>query len=983
MPNPNQAPPPIDTIAAVPALRTLGTGAKQAAAGNDSRFGTPTNAQLTPAASKIPLADINGFIDSRWLSFGINVKDFGAVGDGVADDSAAIQAALDFTTISSGYAQGRKVRIPEGRYKLGTTLYMRRQISLEGETGGGFFSASVLLPVKNITALQIDFQNLVEAPERRGSSSTVENLRIQYPGSLPRIWQSSTAYSVGDLVVSQPGADDFAGQSRNPKVSNFYTMECTVAGTTGSSTPDWDGTTPLTNGQGSLTFAEGATISDGSVTWTVRMLAGIRMHTGAKLKNIWIDGSPGNGILVAASVGWNPYANVNGFFITDCVANGGAMHGLYVQGSDANAGNVHGFLGISNRRWGIYDHSFLGNTYVGCNCSTNVDLRGVTSISRSGHTVTVTMELEHGLLPGNIVGQWGEPDANFPGGRWPVIATPTAKQFTYYQAGPAVSGVGVFLFMIGGGAYKTFDFNARNVFTGCYSESDQFGSEFASPTQVNGGLHAAGFKDGGSTAPTWLDGIFSTAGGTAFLDFRNSANPKRTFTQLAFADYAIHFSSASEGAKFAISSLTRTSNVVTAVTTSPHGFVVNEDRYVTAINDPNFAGGLKTILTVPTATSFTYIESGADSSGIAGHYALGNGGGTGFTFADNGPTNFEGWWCWRHANLDERMFMCWSGNLADVGPGVLWFPQGFRLGGAGGYQCLLEFSTGVPTWSAPTQRAGSLRFEGTNYPQVDSKHGIFGYQFINDGIGTGVQTLRHTAFGFSNQIDVTNGVGSPYATDWKQHAGCVFTNEGATAKVYLTLQQSTGFPDLRGTEYNFYVKDSDGMRIVAPSSRRIRWGVNVTADAGYIESTTVGSWIKLKLVGTYTDPEWQVIASAGIWTDGTFVISSSSTNVINETTSQTITTSQSGTLFTNIGAAGTVIMTLPAAAEGLKYRFACVAAFTLSVLAVGSDVIYNGTESSTAAGTVSSNTVTSTIELVGVSGGKWLAFGPTGLWATA
>lgn len=62
------SPPPIDGIAALPSLRTLGTGAQQAAAGNDARFGTPTGAQYTPAAFKIPLADAGGLISSGWIA---------------------------------------------------------------------------------------------------------------------------------------------------------------------------------------------------------------------------------------------------------------------------------------------------------------------------------------------------------------------------------------------------------------------------------------------------------------------------------------------------------------------------------------------------------------------------------------------------------------------------------------------------------------------------------------------------------------------------------------------------------------------------------------------------------------------------------------------------------------------------------------------------------------------------------------------------
>src|SRR5690606_10759765 len=47
-----------------------------------------------------------------------NVRDFGAVGDGVTDDSTAIQAALD----AANAAGGGEVYIPDGVYAIKTTL---------------------------------------------------------------------------------------------------------------------------------------------------------------------------------------------------------------------------------------------------------------------------------------------------------------------------------------------------------------------------------------------------------------------------------------------------------------------------------------------------------------------------------------------------------------------------------------------------------------------------------------------------------------------------------------------------------------------------------------------------------------------------------------------------------------------------------------------------------------------------------------------
>src|SRR3972149_4011481 len=54
----------------------------------------------------------------RLSEFGVNVKSYGAVGDGVTDDTAAIQAAIDAVTT----AGGGTVYVPSGTYIIGSTL---------------------------------------------------------------------------------------------------------------------------------------------------------------------------------------------------------------------------------------------------------------------------------------------------------------------------------------------------------------------------------------------------------------------------------------------------------------------------------------------------------------------------------------------------------------------------------------------------------------------------------------------------------------------------------------------------------------------------------------------------------------------------------------------------------------------------------------------------------------------------------------------
>ena len=91
---------PVDGLATVGTMRTLGTGAQQAMAGNDSRV----------------------------ASLAINVKaaPYNAKGDGTTDDAAAIQAAI---TAAAG---GGDVLFPIGTYKVSSTLNLTDGIRLVG-----------------------------------------------------------------------------------------------------------------------------------------------------------------------------------------------------------------------------------------------------------------------------------------------------------------------------------------------------------------------------------------------------------------------------------------------------------------------------------------------------------------------------------------------------------------------------------------------------------------------------------------------------------------------------------------------------------------------------------------------------------------------------------------------------------------------------------------------------------------------------------
>lgn len=104
-----------------PSLKNLGAGLA-CAVGTDSS-GNPVRVTDPSCISKfkqIGVCDANGTIFVNPVAAtSVNVKDFGATGDGVTDDTAAIQAAVTFakanTTINGQYA-GIQIYFPNGTY---------------------------------------------------------------------------------------------------------------------------------------------------------------------------------------------------------------------------------------------------------------------------------------------------------------------------------------------------------------------------------------------------------------------------------------------------------------------------------------------------------------------------------------------------------------------------------------------------------------------------------------------------------------------------------------------------------------------------------------------------------------------------------------------------------------------------------------------------------------------------------------------------
>lgn len=118
----------------------------------------------------------------------LNVKDFGAVGDGVTDDAPAFQAAVRAATLNAirtEFAVSPAVYVPpvDTFYRIGSEIEINRTVRLFGEWGS-WLGASRLVCVKDITCINIRDREGGTAPDvytqqYSGVFCTVEGLRIE------------------------------------------------------------------------------------------------------------------------------------------------------------------------------------------------------------------------------------------------------------------------------------------------------------------------------------------------------------------------------------------------------------------------------------------------------------------------------------------------------------------------------------------------------------------------------------------------------------------------------------------------------------------------------------------------------------------------------------------------------------------------------------------------------------------------------------
>ncbi|HEY0515327.1 MAG TPA: glycosyl hydrolase family 28-related protein [Thermoanaerobaculia bacterium] len=90
---------------------------------------------------------------------------------------------------------------------------------------------------------------------------------------------------------------------------------------------------------------------------------GITMNARAFVERCSVANFDGDGIHIEAFM---PQSNANGWMLRSIRIDAVGGHGVFVHGSDANAGCATAVDVADNAGWGIWDASFLGNTFIAC-----------------------------------------------------------------------------------------------------------------------------------------------------------------------------------------------------------------------------------------------------------------------------------------------------------------------------------------------------------------------------------------------------------------------------------------------------------------------------------------------------------------------------------------------------------------------------------------------------------------------------------------
>lgn len=238
-----------------------------------------------------------------------------------------------------------------------------------------------------------------------------------------------------------------------------------------------------------------------------------------------------------------------------------------------------------------------------------------TGAVRAANVVTITTTAAHNFVVGQIIIIAGVTDASFNGSVL-VSSVPTTTTFTFSQAGTNVSS--------GNGSITSFAVRVKAVSVADATASSTAIVDLSSGVSVritppqavmgtNETLQFLAIVTGSSnTGVTWS--VNDVVNGNSTV---GTITANGLFTAPAVPPNNSTATIASNGAVRSSTGAVRTSNVVTVTTTAAHGFALNASITIAGASDSSFNGTF-TILSVPTTTTFTFAQTGANASSNGG-----------------------------------------------------------------------------------------------------------------------------------------------------------------------------------------------------------------------------------------------------------------------------------------------------------------------------------------------------------------------------
>jgi hypothetical protein len=291
------------------------------------------------------------------------------------------------------------------------------------------------------------------------------------------------------MAGGQPTVFVFPANSRGIVVNRYNTLGDGVE------------SSPTTAADGSI--IQGIELRGSGTSTTAH---GIWLRARAIVRDCVVSGFGGNGvhIVAGAGAGGAEEGNANNWRLDNVRCTGNGEWGLFVDGPDANAGTCIGLDVSASGSGGIWDSSFLGNTYIGCHTATNGSQVSGKNSTRNRTSLVWFGGMRYYAAPGATEQQLIDTQPGTNSAVWAPDVPNAAASATH----PAwVSGQALGRYFVSD-QYRTDNQNARNLFIGCYEEGGYSRSTFVLPTMVVGG--SMGNFVGGSGQLSNLTGATST-----------------------------------------------------------------------------------------------------------------------------------------------------------------------------------------------------------------------------------------------------------------------------------------------------------------------------------------------------------------------------------------------------------------------------------------------------------------------------------------